>query len=130
MVEKCKAIVESSPIANKPMFLVDLSGMMTVCKKSTDSSHYNILSALLSVGMAMETAKKLVGNRIGYAADAYEAAKDADVLAVLTEWSDFKSLDLAKLKTLMKVPKIVDLRNLLNVNEAKRLGFDYRGIGR
>ena len=79
---------------------------------------------------AMKTAEKLVGNRINYAADAYEAAKDADVLAVLTEWSDFKSLDLAKLKTLMKVPKIVDLRNLLNVNEAKRLGFDYQGIGR
>ncbi|MBR4126691.1 MAG: UDP-glucose/GDP-mannose dehydrogenase family protein [Alphaproteobacteria bacterium] len=79
---------------------------------------------------AMKTAEKLVGNRINYAADAYEAAKDADVLAVLTEWSDFKSLDLAKLKTLMKVPKIVDLRNLLNVNEAKRLGFDCQGIGR
>ena len=71
MVEKCKAIVESSPIANKPMFLVDLSGMMTVCKKSTDSSHYNILSALLSVGMAMETAKKFeVGIIVPYNAQA------------------------------------------------------------
>ena len=79
---------------------------------------------------AMDTAKKLVGNQIGYAGDAYEAAEVADVLAVLTEWADFKSLDLAKIKTLMKTPKIVDLRNLLDKNEAERLGFDYRGIGR
>ena len=79
---------------------------------------------------AMKTAEKLIGNRINYAADAYEAAENADVLAVLTEWGDFKSLDLAKLKILMKVPKIVDLRNLLDANEAKRLGFDYQGIGR
>ena len=79
---------------------------------------------------AMETAKKLVGDRIGYSSDAYEAAKGADVLAILTEWVDFKSLDLAKMKTLLKTPKIVDLRNLLDGAEAARLGFDYRGIGR
>ena len=78
---------------------------------------------------AMDTAKKLVGDKIGYASDAYEAVKDADVLAVLTEWVDFKSLDLTKVKTLMKTPKIVDLRNLLDKDEAARLGFEYRGIG-
>ena len=57
MAKKRKEIVESSPIENKPMFLVDLSGMMTVCKKTTDGSHLNVLSALLTFGIAMETAK-------------------------------------------------------------------------
>ncbi|MBR1777834.1 MAG: UDP-glucose/GDP-mannose dehydrogenase family protein [Alphaproteobacteria bacterium] len=79
---------------------------------------------------AMDTAKKLVGDQIEYAADAYEAAKGADVLAVLTEWVDFKSLDLAKIKAALKSPKIVDLRNLLDKSEAEQQGFDYQGIGR
>ncbi len=78
---------------------------------------------------AMDTAKKLVGDRINYAPDAYEAVRGADVLAVLTEWVDFKSLDLGRVKTLIKSPKIVDLRNLLNKDEAERLGFEYQGIG-
>lgn len=79
---------------------------------------------------AMDTAKNLVGDKIQYAADAYEAANGADVLAVLTEWVDFKSLDLAKMKSLLKAPKIVDLRNLLDKEAAEKLGFDYTGIGR
>ena len=103
-----------------------------------ESPAMEIISALLKHDVtitaydpkAMETAKKLVGDQILYASDAYDAAKGADVLAVLTEWVDFKSLDLAKLKTLLKAPKIVDLRNLLDMGEAKRLGFEYQGIGR
>ncbi len=79
---------------------------------------------------AMETARKLVGDKISYAADAFAAAKGADVLAVLTEWADFKTLDLAEIKSLLNAPKIVDLRNLLDKAQAERLGFDYVGIGR
>ncbi len=79
---------------------------------------------------AMDNAKKLVGDKIKYAADAYDAAKGADVVAVLTEWVDFKSLDLARLKSVMKTPRIVDLRNLLDKDEAVKQGFAYVGIGR
>lgn len=79
---------------------------------------------------AMETAKQLVGERISYAQDAYTAAEKADVLAVLTEWNDFKSIDLNKIKAVIKTPKIVDLRNILNKEEALKAGFDYQGIGR
>lgn len=79
---------------------------------------------------AMDNAKKLVGDKIKYAADAYDAAKGADVVAVLTEWVDFKSLDLARLKSVMKTPRIVDLRNLLDKDEAVKRGFAYVGIGR
>lgn len=79
---------------------------------------------------AMETAKILVGDKLEYASDAYDAAKGADVLAVLTEWEDFKSLDLTRIKQAMNAPEIVDLRNILNKSEAEGAGFGYRGIGR
>ena len=103
-----------------------------------ESPAMEIVAALLKRGAdvtafdpkAMDNAKKLVGDKIKYAADAFDAAKGADVVAVLTEWVDFKSLDLARLKSVMKTPKIVDLRNLLDKDEAVKLGFSYVGIGR
>lgn len=79
---------------------------------------------------AMETAKLLVGDKITYAADMYEALKGADVLAILTEWGEFKELDLAKAAQLMNHKTIIDCRNLLNADEAKANGFKYQGIGK
>ncbi len=78
---------------------------------------------------AMETAKALVADKLEYASDAYDAANGADVLAVLTEWEDFKSLDLARLKQALRTPKIVDLRNLIDKSSAQAQGFEYTGIG-
>ena len=78
---------------------------------------------------AMENAKALLGNRVVYAADPYAAAEGAEVLAILTEWDDFKSLDLVQLHRLMKAPKIVDLRNMLKADEVKQCGFEYSCIG-
>lgn len=78
---------------------------------------------------AMETAKALVADKLEYASDAYDAANGADVLAVLTEWEDFKSLDLTRLKQALKAPKIVDLRNLIDKSSAQAQGFEYTGIG-
>lgn len=78
---------------------------------------------------AMETAKALVADKLEYASDAYDAASGSDVLAVLTEWEDFKSLDLARLKQALKAPKIVDLRNLIDKSSAQAQGFEYTGIG-
>ena len=79
---------------------------------------------------AMETAKLLVGDKITYAADMYETLKGADVLAILTEWGEFKKLDLANAAQLMKHKTIIDCRNLLNADEAKANGFRYQGIGK
>ena len=79
---------------------------------------------------AMETAKLLVGDKINYAEDMYSTLKDADVLAILTEWGEFKSLDLNKAADLMRHKKIVDCRNLIDGKQAKDLGFNYQGIGR
>ena len=79
---------------------------------------------------AMGTACQIFGNKISYADDMYQALKDADVLAMLTEWQDFKKLDFEQAQNLMRHKKIVDCRNLLDVAEAKSYGFDYQGIGR
>ena len=62
--------------------------------------------------------------------DAYAAAEGADVLAVLTEWDEFRFLDLAKVQSLMAGANIVDARNLLDPVAVRRHGFTYDGIGR
>ena len=79
---------------------------------------------------AMETAKLLVGDKIKYAVDMYEAIKGADVAAILTEWKDFRNFDFVKAAELMKHKNIVDCRNLLCPEMAKNNGFSYQGIGK
>ncbi|EAH9620727.1 UDP-glucose/GDP-mannose dehydrogenase family protein [Campylobacter jejuni] len=79
---------------------------------------------------AMDLAKQILGDKIDYANSMYEAIKDADVIAILTEWKEFSSLDLKKACDLVRHKKIVDLRNLIDKNEAIKLGFEYQGVGR
>ncbi|EPB3609982.1 UDP-glucose/GDP-mannose dehydrogenase family protein [Campylobacter jejuni] len=79
---------------------------------------------------AMDLAKQILGDKIDYANSMYEAIKDADAIAILTEWKEFSSLDLKKTYDLLNHKKIIDLRNLIDKNEAIKLGFEYQGIGR
>ena len=79
---------------------------------------------------AMENAALLVGDKISYAADMYEAARAADVLVILTEWEDFRSLDLSRVKGMMRHARIVDLRDIFDPQEAHNAGFEYTCIGR
>ena len=79
---------------------------------------------------AMGTACGLLGNKISYADDMYACLKDADVLAILTEWNEFKALDLVQAAHLMRRKQIVDCRNLINAEQAAANGFDYQGIGK
>ena len=62
--------------------------------------------------------------------DPYEAIRDCDALVVVTEWSEFRNLDLRTIKTLLKAPIIVDGRNIYNPDEMEALGITYLGIGR
>ncbi len=78
---------------------------------------------------AMDNARKILGNNVEYASSMDEAVKDADVLAILTEWEEFGETDLAELKKLMRTTKIVDLRNMLKHKYPKKEGFDYYCIG-
>jgi UDPglucose 6-dehydrogenase len=78
---------------------------------------------------AMETAAPVFKN-VSFVKDAYSAAKDVDLLIVLTEWNEFKEIDVLRLKKLMKSPNIIDGRNLYNPEKMKELGFTYVGVGR
>ncbi len=75
-----------------------------------------------------EAAKLLPG--IEFAKTAYDAATDADVLVVITEWHEFRGLDPRRIKEVMRQPRIVDLRNIFNPEEMRGLGFAYEGVGR
>ena len=79
---------------------------------------------------AMRTACLLRGDKIQYAGDMYSCLKDADVLAILTEWNEFKSLDLNLASSLMRHKNIVDCRNLIDAEQAAKNGFRYQGIGK
>lgn len=78
----------------------------------------------------MDEAKKLMED-IKYADSAYAACEGADCLVIMTEWDEFKGIDLAKIKSLMKGSAIVDLRNIYykEREKIKELGFSYEGIG-
>ncbi len=79
---------------------------------------------------AMPNTKAILGEMITYCSSAYEAIGGADVLAVLTDWEEFKFLELEKIKTLMKRPQIADYRNIFNLTKARELGFEMRCLGR
>jgi UDPglucose 6-dehydrogenase len=80
--------------------------------------------------VAMDEAKKIFKNRITLFKDGYEALRDADALAVVTEWNEFRTPDFKKMKKMMKKQVIFDGRNIYNQEEMKKLGFTYYGIGR
>jgi UDPglucose 6-dehydrogenase len=79
---------------------------------------------------AMHEARRVLKDRVTYARRAVEATRDADALLLVTEWNEFRSPNLEEIKGLMKRPVIFDGRNALNAAEARRLGFEYRSIGR
>nr|MCS5635133.1 nucleotide sugar dehydrogenase [Myxococcota bacterium] len=62
--------------------------------------------------------------------DAYDAARGADALVIVTEWNEFRALELGRVKKLMNQPKLVDLRNIYDPEAVRREGIEYWGIGR
>jgi UDPglucose 6-dehydrogenase len=77
----------------------------------------------------MEQARPLLPT-VKLCADAYECIEGADALVIVTEWNEFRALDLRRVKSLLKAPVIVDLRNIYRTEDMVRLGFTYRSIGR
>ena len=81
---------------------------------------------------AEENFKKLFPEKenIKYVQDKYEAVKDADALIIITDWDEFKEADLEKVKSLMRLPIIIDGRNIYEPKEVREKGFEYYPIGR
>ena len=78
---------------------------------------------------AIETARRILPG-IEYCEDEYEAARGSDVLVVVTEWNQFRRLDMQRLKEVMREPNIVDLRNIYEPETMRSEGFNYLGMGR
>jgi UDPglucose 6-dehydrogenase len=68
--------------------------------------------------------------KITYCKDAYEAAKGADAVVIVTEWNLFRNLDLNKIKKLVKGKLFFDLRNIYEPGKMKKMGFEYYSVGR
>ncbi|MGY5802695.1 UDP-glucose dehydrogenase family protein [Rhizobium hainanense] len=102
-----------------------------------DSPAISIIQTLQDAGATvtgydpegMENARLVIDN-IAYAEDAYGAARDADALVIVTEWNQFRALDFARLKSVMKAPVLVDLRNIYRHDEVTKHGFAYTSVGR
>jgi UDPglucose 6-dehydrogenase len=78
---------------------------------------------------AMVEAKKILPD-VDYVEDEYAAVTEADALVFMTEWNQFRALDMGRIRDLMKSPKIADLRNIYDPSDMRELGFDYVGVGR
>ncbi|MGQ9645859.1 MAG: UDP-glucose dehydrogenase family protein [Thermodesulfobacteriota bacterium] len=102
-----------------------------------ESSSIVIIRDLLAMGAkvrafdpaAMEEAKAVLP-QVAYGKDAYDVANGADALVLVTEWNQFRRLDLERIKGLLKTPIFIDLRNVYEPDQMKRLGFNYCGVGR
>lgn len=79
--------------------------------------------------VAMEQAKRLL-NAVVYCPDVFEAVRDTDAAVFVTEWNEFRDLDLIKIKTLMKSPILIDCRNIYEPERMQKFGFQYHSVGR
>ena len=97
-----------------------------------------ITEKLLSMGAtvraydpeAMDTARRVFGDRISYCSHSYDALDAADALVVVTEWNEFREPDFKRIKQLLKSPVIFDGRNIYSPEMMRGLGFQYFSIGR
>lgn len=134
MVEKIKNMV--GDLQGRTIGILGLS-----FKPNTDdireSSSIAIVGGLLSMGAkvkafdpaAMEASKVILPG-VEYMKNSYEVADGADALVLATEWNQFRRLDLARIKGLLKHPIFIDLRNVYEPSHMKRMGFQYCGVGR
>jgi UDPglucose 6-dehydrogenase len=79
--------------------------------------------------VAMDNAAQIL-NDVEMMENAYAVAEGADALILVTEWNEFKNLDLERITRLMKRPLLIDGRNIYDPAKAQDLGFEYSGIGR
>lgn len=102
-----------------------------------DSPSLDIVPALIEAGAevrvfdprGMEEARELIGG-VTWCETSYDAVEGSDVVAIVTEWNEFRALDLERVKSLMKRPCMVDYRNIYNPDEMAVAGFDYSCVGR
>jgi len=102
-----------------------------------DAPSVIVINSLLEKGakikafdpIAMKNAKKILKN-VDFQSDSYSVAKDCDILIIMTEWNEFRQLDLKKIKESMRQPILLDGRNIYDPQKSREIGFTYAGVGR
>jgi UDPglucose 6-dehydrogenase len=132
-----KSVKTAKPLAGKTIAIWGLA-----FKPRTDDMREApsvvIINSLLRAGatikahdpVAMNEARKIFKKKVQFSEDDYEMLRGADALAVVTEWSEFRTPDFKKIKKLLKQPLIFDGRNIYNKEELRKMGFTYYSIGR
>jgi UDPglucose 6-dehydrogenase len=103
-----------------------------------ESPALTVIDDLLAAGatvvvhdpVALHEARKRLGSRVEYAESGYDALRDADALAIVTDWNEYRHPDFERIRSLLRRPVIVDARNLYAVERMQALGFAYHSIGR
>ncbi len=137
IVSKAKDILED--VNGKTIAVLGLS-FKPDTDDMRDAPSIAIINDLLKSGalikaydpIAMENAKKIFSDHsnLTFVETTDEAIHGADLAILVTEWNEFKELDLEKMKAVMKSPKLIDARNVYSPDEARSLGFTYIGVGR
>jgi UDPglucose 6-dehydrogenase len=134
MIPKIEKLV--GDLAGKKIGVLGLS-----FKPETDdmreSPATDVINAMVAKGatvrafdpVAMEEAKHYLPD-IEYAVDEYDAITGADALVIITEWNQFRALDMEKVKSVLASPKVADLRNIYEPKDMRAMGFEYVGVGR
>jgi hypothetical protein len=136
MVKKVAAAL-GNPLRGKTVAVLGLT-----FKANTDDMReapsITLIGALLDAGArvrafdpaGMEIARTVLPLEVVYASSAYQAADKADALVLMTEWPEFRRLDLGRVARRLNAPAIVDLRNFYEPQDVVAHGLDYHGIGR
>ena len=136
LVDKVKHYF-GNDLSNKTFALLGLA-----FKPETDdireAPSLNIIDALLDLGAdiiaydpeAINNVKGLIGDKIKFAENSYDALKDVDALLIATEWSAFRNPDFDKMQQMMKSPIIFDGRNLYDLETMNSKSFFYQSVGR
>ncbi len=136
MVKKIRDMLGGSEAGNTIAFL----GL--TFKPETDdmreSPSISIIPALMERGASikahdpkgMEEAKKHLPKEVQYCNNAYETCEGADAVVLMTEWNQYRALDLEKIRKLLRQPIFIDLRNVYDPRTMRDLGFRYAGVGR
>jgi UDPglucose 6-dehydrogenase len=103
-----------------------------------ESSSIPLVEALVADGaevkafdpVAMDNAREILPPSVQYCEDSYDAANGADAMIIVTEWNQFRSLDMERVRSSLNQPVVVDLRNLYDPKRMKDQGFRYSSVGR
>ena len=136
MAEKVRQALGGGDLAGKTVGLLGLT-----FKPNTDDMRdapaLDIVPALQAMGArvqafdpeGMHEAERMLTD-VDFRANPYEACEGADAVVIVTEWDQFRALDLDRVKLLMRAPVVVDLRNVYRPDDMRRRGFTYASIGR